>query len=272
MMSSFLGIAREQVFSPGRVDDDRAILDLVATFLRQRGHGVSVINLPTSEWPEPAPGTIVFAMCQGAEALSRLEGWDARGVRVVNRPRAILNCQRHRTIARLAGSAVAFPESLLVETADRIEAPPWIARGAWLKRGDVHATESDDVVFLDSEAALHNAINRFRARGIQRAVLQAHVPGSVLKFYGVRGRFFHCVAPRTGVAPGNALLQRLERLGQTAAAALDVEIYGGDCVWDAGGGLTLIDLNDWPSYASCRTDAAQAIAAYLDATALTIRP
>jgi hypothetical protein len=50
-----------------------------------------------------------------------------------------------------------------------------------------------------------------------------------------------------------------------AAAALGLEIYGGDCIVTRAGEIVLIDLNAWPSFALFREEAASAIAAYLSA-------
>lgn len=263
-MSVFLGITREHVYSPGRVADDSAILHLVADELRQEGHSVAVIGGDDERWPEPAAYTMVFAMCQGPRALERLQHWEARGVRIINRPDGILNCQRHRTVPALVRAGTPFPESLLLETAAAPTLPAWIADGgAWVKRGDVHATESDDVVFVDSVATAHAALHRFHARRVAHAVVQRHVRGIVLKFYAVRGRFFHAVPPPGGSVLPPETLPRIDALGQDAARVLNVEVYGGDCVFAVNGALTLIDLNDWPSYAPCRSAAAKGIAAYL---------
>jgi hypothetical protein len=127
----------------------------------------------------------------------------------------------------------------------------------------VHATEADDVVAVHDAAALHAALQRFRQRGIHRAVVQRHVPGTVVKFYAVRGHFFHCVPPAVGAKVLADVQQRIDALGRDAARALNLEVYGGDCVCAVNGELTLIDLNDWPSYAPCRVEAAKEIAAYL---------
>jgi CheY-like chemotaxis protein len=263
-MTRFLGITREPVFSPGKVEDDRAILEMTAERLRQLGHAVDVFSAADEVWPEPADGTMVFTMAQGARALRRLEQREARGVRVINRPKGILNCQRHRTVAAFATSDIAFPDTVILATDGDASLPAWVGDGgAWVKRGDVHATETDDVVFVRDAAAARDALQRFRDRGIRNTVVQRHVPGTVLKFYAVRGGFFHCVLPTDDVEISADLLRRLDALGRRAAAVLDVEAYGGDCVVGVKGGLTLIDLNDWPSYASCRARAAGAIAAYL---------
>jgi glutathione synthase/RimK-type ligase-like ATP-grasp enzyme len=260
-MMRFLGITREAIFSPGRVDDDAAILLAVADALRSSGNSVETIRADDDRWPEPTTDTTVFTMAQGDRSLARLQEWERRGLRVINRSQGILNCQRHRTVPLLTEARVEFPTSLLVATRDAVELPPWIEGGAWVKRGDVHATEVDDVVFVESAQAVHEALARFAARAIERAVVQHHAPGTVLKFYAVLGSFFHCVG---GSELPAAVLARIDALGQQAAQALGVEIYGGDCVYDVNGGLTLIDLNDWPSYARCRFAAASAIAAYVE--------
>jgi hypothetical protein len=263
-MSAFLGITREHVFSPGRVADDSAILHLVADELRRQGYSVDVIAGDDERWPEPPDDAVVFAMCQGPRALERMRRWEARGVRIINRPEGILNCQRHRTVPALVEARTPFPESLLVETATELTVPAWVADGgAWVKRGDVHATESDDVVFVDSVEAARAALRRFRERRVERAVVQRHVAGTVLKFYAVRGRFFHCVRPASNAQLTPDVLQRIDALGQEAALVLNIEIYGGDCVFAVNGALSLIDLNDWPSYAPCRFEAAREIAGYL---------
>ena len=56
---------------------------------------------------------------------------------------------------------------------------------------------------------------------------------------------------------------RLARLVRAAATALGLEVYGGDAIASADGGLVLLDVNAWPSFALYRDEAAPVIAAYL---------
>src|SRR5262249_41635472 len=154
VMSEFLGIAREPMFSPGKVEADRAILDAVADRLRARGHEVRLLG---GEKPLPLPGprTTVFAMCQGEAALATLRAWEAGGTSVINRVDWILDCHRHRQVERLRCTEVRAPESIVLPAtvADRVAWPAWLeAKGAWVKRGDVHAVESTDVVFVRGSA------------------------------------------------------------------------------------------------------------------------
>jgi hypothetical protein len=96
-------------------------------------------------------------------------------------------------------------------------------------------------------------------------VIQQHVPGTVIKFYAVRGEFFYYVPPADGSVLAPDLTNAMDHLGRRAAHALSVEVYGGDCVVGADNALTLIDLIDWPCYARCRFSAAAAIAAHVGA-------
>lgn len=262
-MSDFLGVAREPVYSPGKVEPDRAILEEVAERLSAL-HTVRVVS-PDEPFQDPPPQTIVFAMCQGPPALERMRRWERAGVRVVNTPLAIENCHRRRMLAELERFRIPHPPSCLVSTEGN-ELPPGTNGSFWLKRGDVHAMQADDVVLVHDPERARAILRGYRRRGIADALLQRHVEGDVFKFYGVRGGFFHWL-PANG---GGAWMEGPEAhamagLAQRAAEALGLEVYGGDCVRDENGSLWLIDLNDWPSYAACRTRAAEAIAAYLDA-------
>ena len=108
---------------------------------------------------------------------------------------------------------------------------------------------------------------RHARRGIASALVQRHVDGDVLKFYAVRGRFFAAFRRRrTCRARRGARTPPCARSPKPAAAALELEVFGGDCVRDRQQRLWLIDLNDWPSYAPCRSGAAEAIASYLQST------
>src|SRR5262249_8467337 len=226
----FLGIARERVYSPGKVEDDRAILDAVAARLAV-AHRVDVISAD-DRLPSVSPAPIVFAMCQGPAALDTLRGWEASGVRVINSARAIANTHRRRMLAAFERDAIAHPPSQLLDTRAPTALPEWIDGGAWIKRGDVHATEADDVVRVDGAAAARTALAAMQRRGIATALVQRHVAGDVFKFYAVRGSFFACFAPAAAPPLADAHEPAMRALAEAGAAALDLEVFGGDCVRD----------------------------------------
>jgi hypothetical protein len=263
-MLDFLGITRERVYSPGKVDVDRAILDAVAARLAAT-HRVAVHDAD-DPLPADAPARVVFAMCQSPAALDALRRWEAGGARVINSSAGIANTQRRRMLGAFERDRIAHPPSRLVRT-DRSDAlPEWIDDGGWLKRGDVHATDPDDVVRVDGGAAAHAALAAMRRRGIASAVAQQHVEGDVFKFYAVRGCFFTAVPPSESEPALSATQESaMRRLAEAGGASLGLEVFGGDCVRDCQQRLWLIDLNDWPSYAPCRFGASEAIASYVKA-------
>jgi len=64
-----------------------------------------------------------------------------------------------------------------------------------------------------------------------------------------------------GIAKGIPFsVEELKIQSDKAAEALNVPIYGGDCVISADGTLRIIDFNDWPSFARCREEAGGKIA------------
>jgi len=260
-VTDFLGVARERVYSPGKVEDDRAILDAVAERLRAR-HRVTVISAD-DPLPQVAPPTVVFAMCQGPAALTAMRAWEAAGVRVINSVAGIENAHRRRMLTAFARHGVRHPESVVLDTGDAVALPAWVDGGAWLKRGDVHATEAADVVQVADHAAARAALAGFARRGIASACLQRHVAGDVIKFYAVRGGAFFAWYGGEGVRLDAAAEAAMRALADAGAASLELEVFGGDCVRDGNGGLWLIDLNDWPSYGRCRFGAAEAIASYV---------
>jgi hypothetical protein len=242
-----IGIYREERFSPGKVEDDRAIIDLVAAELRKGGLAVRMLDgdrLPRLE----APPALIFAMCQGAAAVGWLDE-AVTGTTVINHPDAIRGCYRANLVERLARASVPQPRWALA--AERF--PGFLGSGPWLKRGDVHAMEAGDVRRVFTEDDWVRTTGEFERRGIDRAIVQEHVEGAVYKFYGVKGGFFRA----HGLPAGQE--ERAAALAERGASALGLEVYGGDGVCAADGSLTLIDFNDWPSFSRCRTDAARAI-------------
>src|SRR5205085_9339342 len=120
-----------------------------------------------------------------------------------------------------------------------------------------------DVQWIDSHERLEAGLADFSRRGIDLAALQAHRAGDEIKFYGLAGgAFFHWFySGETRKYPFD--FSQLHSVADQAAAAAGLDIFGGDVIVSASGDLTLIDLNDWPSFAPCRERAAYAIAQFI---------
>ena len=272
-MKRLVALYRSPTYSPAQHrSNDTAILDETVTGLEHRGWQVT----RTGE-ADVAAGRVPVAdlyvnMCQGPAASERLLKLVPREALAVNPPESVLNCHRHRLVNYMAAAGLPFPRTLIVPTADAQSVLPLVhqlngdGRPVWVKRGDVHAETSADVVAA-KEARVTDAIARFARRGVSRVALQAHVAGPIVKFYAVAdGRFFSWYS-----ADGRSIAiseTSLRSLVFAAARAVGLEVFGGDVAFPSPDAPVLIDLNDWPSFAPVRDTAAAAIAAYIDEKAL----
>jgi glutathione synthase/RimK-type ligase-like ATP-grasp enzyme len=264
-MSHLLGIYREALYSPGRhTSNDVIILNSIADALREMKLEVRLATLEQAKgcWQDAG---LIFSMCQGPDGLQQLREWEKQGARIINQPEAAMNTYRDRLFGILSRAELPHPKSRLVATdagvvsLDDFRGSP----GVWVKRGRVHATQPGDVQFVESETELARVLREFRDRGIENAILQAPCEGDEIKFYAVRrGRFFWWFYPNEyeGLPFDEA---EVRQLAERAALATGLEIFGGDMVIGRDGGISIIDLNDWPSFAPCRVLAPSVIAQHI---------
>ena len=257
-----LGVYRETEFSPGKVEADAAILDCVLDYLRARD--IEVVTIEPVRFVEAAPDKfdLVLAMCQGERTLNKLAAVEKAGILVINSPHAIRSCYRDRLGPALEAAGVPTPAGVLVNTSTGIDSQSTsrldLAAGVFIKRGDLHALIADDVIKADRPDLISSALAGFEARGVACAYVQQAVEGIVVKFYGVSGGGYF--ATLSDGAPLCASLQRaLAEAAGVAAAALGLEVWGGDAIVN-GDAFTIVDFNDWPSFSRVRAAAAQAIA------------
>jgi hypothetical protein len=271
-LAQLVAIYRSPSYSPQqhRVNDT-AILDATVARLQSAGwHAIKTTEREVEQGRLPA-AELYLNMCQGSLAAEQLMPLESDGIVVVNRPSSALNCHRYRLVRRLSRSTLPFPRTLIhassapLPPADQLRALSPDHQKVWIKRGDVHAERVEDVVATSLEEVAA-ALGAFTARGIPWVALQEHVPGPVVKFYGVTdGRFFNWYGSETGFAGERPQVDenRLKALAFEAAAILGLEVFGGDVAFPEPDRPVLIDINDWPSFAPFRDDAARAIAAYI---------
>lgn len=249
-MSEVWLVSREPEYSPGQERDDRVILELVDAELSDRGtrcRQVDPSSLTTS--PGAACPDLILAMCQSEAALRSLRSFELAGVPVINRPDAITRTVRRTSMLQmLIDGGLPVPATQTIATDQR----PHLSQGGrlWIKRGDVHRMHPRDVACADNEQSVRTALADLRRRNCDVALVQQHVPGTLLKCYGVGSMI---VWP-----PWLGPPQR--ELAVAAAVACRLEVYGVDLV--TNGALTwVVDVNDWPSFAACRRPSTTAIAA-----------
>lgn len=267
---------RAGIFSPNHIGNDAAIFNMVADQLRKRG---CILNVYSEEQfdKQPVEEKFILNMCRHRRSIELLQEYEDKGAVVVNSGYGIENCIRERMARILSGCGIAYPESFIVDTDEMVKNKLVKANfaGCWIKKADAHTMHREDVAFARHPQEAQELLQEFFLRGIKRAVINRHIPGEHVKFYGVAdSTFFHWFYPgdlRVSQYPADGLradapqhtpfnLESLKRMCAKASEILDVKIYGGDCIIGPTGNITIIDFDDWPSFAPCRSQAAPAIA------------
>ena len=269
------GIMRAGAYSPNHIGNDAAIFNIVAEELRKRGCEVRVYTEDQFIAGQVSEDIIVN-MCREQKSIHLLQECEDRGALVINSGYGIENCTRERMTRILVGTGIPYPKSLMVNTDEGVVdalKEAGIER-CWIKRGDFHAMHKEDVSFVRHPQEAQEVLQEYFLRGIKRAVINIHLEGDLVKFYGVRGtNFFYWFYPfdaghsKYGAEAINGPAQGikfdedyLRDICQQAAETLDVVVYGGDCIIGTDGSIQIIDFNDWPSFAPCRQEAGPQIA------------
>lgn len=266
-----IGIGRGNQYSPNLADCDASILQAVADRLHERGLAVRLCT--EAEFVgQGINGRILFNMARAEATVKRLQQLEQeKGAVVINSGFGIANCIRLAMTEILLRNGIPYPKSRIIRHGEPF--PADIAFPCWLKRGDASTQQKEDVSYLQDREKADELLQRFWTRGIRTAIVNEHLQGDVVKFYGVQGTdFFYWSYPSTahskfgleainGVAKGFPFsVEQLKQYAEKASQALDVPIYGGDCIVTETGEMKLIDFNDWPSFAPCREEAARHIA------------
>ncbi len=269
------GIMRAGAYSPNHIGNDAAIFNAAADHLRKRG---CIVNIYSEEQfiADEVTEPVIVNMCREMKSIHKLQELEQKGALVINSGFGIENCTRERMTRILVGSNIPYPESLIVNTDEGVTAALKKAgfTQCWIKRGDFHAMHQEDVSYVRHPEEAQEVLQEYFLRGIKRAVINRHLVGDLIKFYGVQGTpFFFWFYPfdlghsKYGHEAINGKSQGLEfdkeklrAICQNASEVLDVKVYGGDCIISPEGDIRIIDFNDWPSFAPCRQEAAPHIA------------
>ncbi|MBO7610255.1 MAG: hypothetical protein J6S96_08660 [Muribaculaceae bacterium] len=269
------GILRAGAYSPNHIGNDTAIFNGTADELRKRG---CQVNIYTEEQfnREGVSENIILNMCRERESIKRLQTLEDEGRLVINSGYGIENCTRERMTRILLAAGIPYPKSLIVNTNENVK--PLIEnagfKSCWIKRGDFHAMHKEDVSYVRHADEAQEVLQEYFYRGITRAVINVHLVGDLVKFYGIKGsNFFYWFYPFdrghskygweqvNGESQGFAFEEKdLKDICTRAAEEVNIEIYGGDCIVAEDGSIQIIDFNDWPSFAPCRNEAAPHIA------------
>jgi glutathione synthase/RimK-type ligase-like ATP-grasp enzyme len=270
MSKRILGVYREARFSNRAVDADQAIIDRALDHIAQIAPDIEIVRVhPDVEGlqKEHQDVDLVLSMAQSEEALTFLEKLEVSGIKVMNSTHSIRNCYRIVLSKLLTQKTDLSPRSCVVQSIDDIKrCQKILTQGAWIKRGDFHALADDDVQFCSSCDKLEEIFNSFKDKGVDTLILQEHIEGQIYKFYGVIDRYFslrymgHTTKDRYILETKENTLQVdpqvLEGVAFDCAAMMDLSFFGGDFIITDDGNFFLVDMNDWPSFRTCRDEAA----------------
>lgn len=202
----------------------------------------------------------IISMARSTKALECLEQLELSGIQVLNPSTGVWACQRSNIDKVMRENHLPFP-------------PDEGNDGYWVKRADTSAQSKEDVCFCHDWTEVENVKSAFMQRGIINIVVQAHVKGDVVKFYGVEDtgffRYYYSgddTETKFGDEERNGKPQyypfsssNLQADAEKLACLLQTPIYGGDAIVREDGSYVIIDFNDFPSFSRCREEAAKAI-------------
>ena len=270
------GIVRGNCYSPNHVGNDAAVFNETIRHLELAGYEVTTYteeDVLNREVLEP----VIFTMARSKEVVEKLKEYENRGAVVVNSGYGISNCTREQMTRLLVDNNIPHPRSIITPTKDHHIAQRLKEEGmdnCWIKRGDFHAIHREDVTYVRHIEEAEGILSEYALRGIPNAVINEHLVGDLVKFYGVAGSdFFYWFYPFNmnhskfgheqinGKVTGIAFsVEDMHAICERSAQVLKVKIYGGDCIISPEGEIRIIDFNDWPSFAPCRDQAAPHIA------------
>ncbi len=267
--NTYIGIFREAEHSPDRVEDDELILRAVADRLEESSDNHVRLIFPSELSEIDYVPDLIFYMAEEEPVLEQLQDFARKGTQLVNSVNGVKNTFR-KEMTRALSPLSFVPETVITSASAGSVA---LDTPVWVKRGDYHAIEKDDVLFAKDRSELKKVLDSFLKRGIETVVIQRHVAGDLIKFYGVRGddegeegmiRWFHWFYHKDQELNSYIFSEtELEKLCESAASCLRLEIFGGDAIVTEPGEIFIIDVNAWPSFALFRDTASRHIADHI---------
>ncbi len=254
-----IAIQRDPIYSPNSVDKDKKILYEVAN----RIDGTVIAENTLNNY-SLCNCDIILNMGRLPKTIDLLKNINNKHTLIINPPQAIENCNRATLNSIMKAHNLPFP-------------PSTGNNGYWLKRADEVAQNENDIVFCKDKLILQKEKQAMLQRGITKTIVQAHIKGDLIKFYGVANTDFfsvHYPTENGNMKFKNELINgkpnhyafkdvQLKNIANTIAKLTGTIIYGGDAIITSNGYIYIIDFNDWPSFAICSEKAADAIILYI---------
>lgn len=263
-------IARNPQNSPNMAENDFSILKAVAILLEKQGNIVDFIE--EKEFSTDKSYEAIIHMTRTASLLKKLAIAEQKGIKVYNSTDGVKNCSRKTFTDKLQQHAISQPRYIIMSTN---QDAPQTGYPMWLKKSEGWSCHPCDICHVHNPQEAEKAMKAFAERGVTEILCTPHIAGDIIKFYGVKGGFFHWYYPnpeRTKFSLERFNGERknypfdtdaLKKIAFDTARILQTDIFGGDCIITPQSEIILIDINDFPSYSACRDKAAAAIAEFI---------
>jgi len=269
-----LALYRQKQFSPNSENKDTLILNSVVKNIKARGYRVDSIAEENiiKDMDCLSEYNMVISMARSNKAMDLLKSIESKGVLVINSTLAIKNCFRIKQHNILQQNNIPIPKTIIIKTKDNNSKILKLFQEGnfWIKRGDFQTITRQDVCRPKTYLQAMEILEDYNNRNISEALISEHVEGDVVKFYGLRNTdFFEYYYPsedkfhnKININESKNLFDKklfIQQVNKTINL-LDLDIYGGDAIVDKNGNFFIIDINDFPSFSSCRQKAAKSIA------------
>lgn len=261
MNYNIAGIQRRKEYSPNHIETDTLIFMKTVEELEKLGIKVNIYHEEESDKIDFSE-KVIFTMAKGLPVVNNLLKKQNQGSVIINSPTAVTNCYRVNMSRLFTANHIPFPKSIIVNTNDncKYKISDFGSNKIWIKRGDVHAVHREDVSLVYSDDEKNTVLKEFSYRGIDEVILQQHIDGDVVKFYSVKGTDFFYWYYLNGIYHTPFDENELKKISNDAANVMKLDVFGGDAIVSQDGKITIIDINDWPSFAPIRDEASKHIA------------
>lgn len=281
-MDEFLFLYRAKEFSPNNVEKDKAILDKVRERFEEMGKSTRSIDEEDFDLTSLTPDVAaIIGMERRVGTLLKLQ---KQGIKTYNNAKGIINAatSRELTFSLLHEAGISTPTFWAYEPEEdeMFLCEPHLQGmlPAWVKAIRHDGARKGDVVYVETPLEADTEVLRLASEKVQDIVVMSHVEGDLIKVYAVTDRsgevqflkwFYpqkqgytkfgeeaHNSSPKDFALNTSELHAVVSGISQT----LGLQFFGIDAIVQSSGEITVIDVNDWPSYSICQNEAADYIA------------
>lgn len=246
-------VYREPAYSPGdNVSKDAAVLETVGKTLTKRGKAVKYLQAEDMAQPDVLDDMeCCVSMARGPYILAHLISYMHKGIPFLNSPEAVLlsSTSRDTNLSFLESEGLPVAPYMKVSLSCKKyksskKLPTYLP--GWIKGMNLNGVNPGDVCKVETVSEADSRIlSMFTNPKYLDIIVMRHLEGPLQKVYVVGDKCW----PQC----------ECSELALKVRETVNLNILGVDFIMTSDGPY-IIDVNDFPSFSSCREEAAEAIA------------